>query len=43
MKIRIKYIEKEETSNMMESDNYIALYLFEIIKMVTIKWQMLSL
>ena len=32
MKIRIKYIEKEETSNMMESDNYIALYLLKIIK-----------
>ena len=37
MKIRIKYMEKEETSNMMESDNYIALYLFEIIKIKKIK------
>ena len=30
-------MEKEETSNMMESDNYIALYLFEIIKIKKIK------
>ena len=37
MKIRIKYMEKEETSNMMESDNYISLYLFEIIKIKKIK------
>lgn len=37
MKIRIKYMEKEETSNMMESDNYIAIYLFEIIKIKKIK------
>lgn len=37
MKIRIKYMEKEETSNMMESDNYIALYLFGIIKIKKIK------
>ena len=37
MKIRIKYMEKEETSNMMEIDNYISLYLFEIIKIKKIK------
>lgn len=39
MKIRIKYIEENESSEVIENDNYIELYLFNIIKIKKIKMQ----
>ena len=37
MKIKIKYIEKSDSATVIENDNYIALYLFNIIKIKKIK------
>lgn len=37
MKIKIKYIEKSEDANTIENKNYIALYLFGIIRIKKIK------
>ena len=37
MKIKIKYIEKSDSATVIENDNYIVLYLFNIIKIKKIK------
>ena len=37
MKIKIKYIERSDSATVIENDNYIALYLFNIIKIKKIK------